>query len=100
MEQITPREANSSSPIQEILQVFTTYNYMCLQHKISKQKILSLSLSLSVSLLFFPSPDLYDSVPNSPQFFPILSNTNLIYAIPSYFGNIYINIILPFMFRV
>jgi len=70
MEQITSREANSSSSIQEILQVFTPYNYM-LRHKISRQKI----------LLFF-SPQLYDSDPNSPLTFPILSHINLTYAIP------------------
>jgi len=37
MEQITSREANSSPSIQEILQVFTTYNYIYLQHKISRR---------------------------------------------------------------
>ena len=72
MERITSREANSSSSIQEILEFFTTYNYMYLQHKISRQKIL-----LSVS------PEIYDSVPNSPLLFPILSHINLIYAIPA-----------------
>jgi hypothetical protein len=70
MEQITSREANCSSSTQEILQVFTTHNYVYLH--------VFTTYNFKIKNYIFFSPELYDSVPHSPLLFPILSHINLL----------------------